>query len=51
MGGIRFPHLSEVAFQIGQYCEKANLYVFTYYINSLPLVTDTIPARVDPGAK
>lgn len=34
MGGIKFPHLSAVAFQIWQYCKNKNLYVFASYINS-----------------
>ena len=34
MGGIRFPHLNAVAFQIWKFCENSNLSVFASYIRS-----------------
>lgn len=34
MGGVQNPRLNDVAFQIWQFCESANLFVFASYIRS-----------------
>lgn len=34
MGGIRFPHLNDLAKTIWQWCEKSNISVFASYINT-----------------
>lgn len=34
MGGIQFPHLSDLSRQIWQWCEKRNIWLFASYINT-----------------
>lgn len=34
MGGIQFPHLTDVTKQLWQWCEHKNLYVFASYVSS-----------------
>lgn len=34
MGGIQYPHLNDLTFQIWQWCEKRNIWIFASYINT-----------------
>lgn len=49
MGGIQFPHLTDITRQLWQWCERRNLYVLAYYISSSENETaDAESRRVHP---
>lgn len=49
MGGVQFPHLTNVTRELWQWCEKRNLFVFASYISSVENdVADAESRRVHP---
>lgn len=48
MGGIRFPHLSNLAREIWQWCEKRNIYLFASYVNTKENCADEESRKINP---
>lgn len=48
MGGIQFPHLSNLARDIWQWCEKRNIYLYASYVNTKENCADAESRKVNP---
>lgn len=51
MGGIRFPHLSNLAREIWQWCESRNIWLFTSYINTKNNCADAESRKINPDTE
>lgn len=45
MGGVQYPHLNGLAYQIWQWCEKRNIWIFASYINTKQNIEADIESR------
>lgn len=48
MGGVQFPHLTQVAKDIWQWCESRKIFVFAAYVESSKNIADEDSRRVHP---
>lgn len=52
MGGIQFPHLTQAARELWQWCERRNIFVFAAYIRSCDnTIADAESRRIHPDVE